>query len=291
MTPRATALEKLHRAHPEWKPWLSVIETVVEECRDEEWDAFVPEMRAGNEAPRLAGVTISVQTGALERWMRRLAHVAARCGAPRLAGLKAPASGSQRTLALFQAALLRDEQALGGFAEEWGAEPDAFRAFADLLPVPFLQACGRHAGPFEIWSRGFCPVCAGWPAFTEVRGIERNRFLRCGRCGVEWPVSCLQCPYCNTTEHDRLTTLVPGDGNRNRMIEACQACRGYVKSFTVLQASVPSMVMVGDLESVDLDIAGIEQGFKRPAGSGFPLELKLEPGGKRRKRSFSLWNG
>ena len=63
----------------------------------------------------------------------------------------------------------------------------------------------------------------------------------------------------------------------NAAIDACKRCLGYVKTFTTLQGSPPANVMVDDLASVDLDIAALEQGYRRPEGAGYSLDIKIVP--------------
>jgi FdhE protein len=110
---------------------------------------------------------------------------------------------------------------------------------------------------------------------VEVRGIERARYLRCGRCGDEWQIHWLQCPFCNMTDHEQLLSLVPQSGDAARAIEACKSCTGYVKSFTTLQGADKLAVMIDDLATVDLDIAAVEQGYRRPAGPGYALNVTV----------------
>jgi FdhE protein len=120
---------------------------------------------------------------------------------------------------------------------------------------------------------GYCPVCGAWPAFAEVRGIERSRYLRCGRCAGEWQARALTCPYCGMTDHNQLVSLIPEKAGASRAIEACKRCLGYVKTFTTLQASPAGRIMLDDLASVDLDLAAIERGYGRPQGPGYSLDV------------------
>jgi len=81
----------------------------------------------------------------------------------------------------------------------------------------------------------------------------------------------LFCPYCGITDHEELVSLVPERSGANSVIEACKHCLGYVKSFTLLQGSQPTKVLLDDLASVDLDVAAVEQGYRRPQGAGYAL--------------------
>jgi formate dehydrogenase maturation protein FdhE len=91
------------------------------------------------------------------------------------------------------------------------------------------------------------------------------------------------------TDHGQLVTLVPESGDRTRTIEACQGCLGYLKSFTVLQPSAGAVVLLDDLASADLDIAAVEQGYKRAGGLGYPLEVGIVEK-HTTKRRLGLWN-
>jgi FdhE protein len=90
------------------------------------------------------------------------------------------------------------------------------------------------------------------------------------------------------TDHNELVSLVPENSRSNSVIEGCARCRGYVKSFTTLQGSPPDKVMLDDLASVELDVAAVEQGYKRPEGGGYFLGVSVaENTGLRGRRSDS----
>src|SRR5438552_1345771 len=85
--------------------------------------------------------------------------------------------------------------------QERAARLDALeRASPEWRPwVELLRACGRQLQTHipSGWSRGYCPVCGAWPVLAELRGLERTRCLRCGRCGVDWQRPWLACVYCS----------------------------------------------------------------------------------------------
>jgi FdhE protein len=208
---------------------------------------------------------------------------------PRIAGL-APARYADLDIALlFPAALCQDTDRITETAMRAGADADALHALVALLPVPFLHACRRRWEPTRVqnWIESYCPVCGAWPAFAEVRGIERNRYFRCGRCSAAWYAQALSCPYCRTRTHEDLVTLVPGKSGTNAVIDACSQCLGYVKTFTTLSGCPPGAVMLQDLASVDLDVAALDHGYGRPAGAGYALTISVtETGATRRMFSW-----
>ena len=167
--------------------------------------------------------------------------------------------------------------ALENIAAYLGADAEAFQAVTALLPVPLLHACNRRwaSAKSVSWTEGYCPVCGAWPAFSEVRGIERSRYLRCGRCGSEWQARVLFCSYCGMTDHNELVSLVPEKSGSNSVIDTCKRCLGYVKTFTTLQGSPPAKILLDDLATAHLDVAALEQGYKRPEGTGYSLDITL----------------
>jgi len=279
MTAIDTGLPDLKREHPEWEPWLAVVQEILSETANGKWDGVVP-IRAEvqpNKVPLLAGVNVELEQGSIRPLFEHLVRIAHRSGTAKMATLESALHAELNMRSLFQASLRQDADRLTEIAAVIGADPEALQAIAALFPVPFLQACNRRWAPSiaQSWMEGYCPVCGAWPALTEVRGIERSRYFRCGRCGAEWQCHCLFCPYCGMTNHEELVSLVPEKSGSNAVIDACKRCLGYVKTFTKLQGSPPARVLLDDLASVELDVAALEQGYKRPQGAGFALAVTV----------------
>jgi FdhE protein len=279
MTTAATALNGLKRQRPEWQPWLGVIEAALSETEAPAWRAAVPDLDAAapNTVPLLTGATLSMNARVLRRLLEQLLRAAARSGSAKLGTLDAATSADVNVLTLFKESLCHDTAQVQHVASATGADAQALQAVAALLPVPFLHACTRAWSPVlsESWVEGYCAVCGSWPAFAEVRGIERSRYFRCGRCSSQWHARALCCPYCSMSDHDELVSLVPEKSGLQGTIEACKRCHGYVKTFTRLQGCPAGAVMLEDLASVDLDIAAIEHEYSRPTGAGYPLEVSV----------------
>ena len=277
MTAADTCLDALTCRHPEWGPWLVVVQTVLRESMEAKWDASVPPLaQADGNVPLLANARLALDVNLVRPFWRQLLVVACRSGTPEMATLNVALDAPSDVVALFGAALNHDSDRIAAIALR-GIDAGAFHAVANLLPVPFLHACNRRWGrsmPLG-YTEGYCPVCGGWPAFAEVRGIDRSRYLRCARCGGEWQAHGLYCVYCGMTDHKELVSLVPENSGSNSVIEACARCRGYIKSFATLQGSPPDKVMLDDLASVELDVAAVEQGYKRPEGSGYLLGVTV----------------
>jgi len=278
MTAIDAGLQDLTRRYPEWQPWLAVVQAILRETEDPKWDAVVPlPAETKSKVPLLAEAKLELEKSLVRPFSEELMRIACRSGTPQMATLKAALHAELDVFTLFRASLNQDADRIKEVALALGADAEAFQAVAVLMPVPFLHACNRRWARSIVasWTEGYCPVCGAWPAFTEVRGIERSRYLRCGRCGGEWQAHCLCCPYCGMTDHKQLLSLVPENSGSNSTIDGCARCLGYVKTFTTLQGSSPAKVILDDLASVELDVAAVEQGYKRPQGAGYFLNVTV----------------
>jgi FdhE protein len=291
MTAPDSALNVLRRERPEWEPWLAVVDEILREAGSSAWEAAVPAAAPAQRTafPLLAGTTLTIETDLVRRLFERLIRIASRARTPKMLSLKAALHADLEWAALFTASLCQSSDRINEIAAVSGADAEALHAVVALLPVPFLHACNRRwaSSISASWVEGYCPVCGSLPAFAEVRGIERNRYFRCCRCGGEWHARALYCPYCAMSDHAELVALVPEKDGANAVIDACQRCLGYVKIFTRLQGCSPGAVMLEDLTSVDLDVAAIEHGFARPPGPGLALGITVTDKGAR--RGFFAW--
>jgi FdhE protein len=293
MTTSVSTLDGLKRDQPDWGPWLAVVQEVLREAETVRWDAAIPSnlVSAGTATPLLAHAALSVPGRAVRRLFKELIRVASIDGTPAMKTLRATLTRDLDVLALFTASLCQESHRLTDIADACGADGDALQAIAGVLPVPFLLSCHRRwvSSIPTSWVEGYCPLCGSWPAFAEVRGIERSRHLRCGRCGAEWYARALVCPYCAMSDHSGLVSFVPENNDAHAVIDACTRCHGYVKTLTRLQGCPPHTVMLEDLSSAALDIAAIGQGFTRPPGAGYHLGVTVSDHDARRRRFFA-WN-
>jgi FdhE protein len=288
VTPPA-AVEELKRNRPEWTPWIAVVDEALSGASGDGWDAVVPtpvEPERGR--PLLSRTTVVVDERAVGRLLERLIKVGARGGMPKMETLRTVLSDGLDVVALFAASIDQDHDGVAEVAAHAGVDTEALQAVTALLGLPFLHACNRQwrHQVASTWAEGYCAVCGSWPSFAEMRGIERTRYLRCGRCGGEWQAPILRCGFCRTNNHDCLATLVPEKTGAAGAIEACKRCYGYVKTFTRLQGCPPAAVMLEDLASVDLDVAAIEQGYRRPARLSQDVEVAVVSQAPR----VLLWN-
>lgn len=271
------AVEGLKRTRPEWSPWIAVVEESLRDTNDGRWDRIVPEADTARRPPLLDGASIVVDEGAARDLLTRLIRTATSIGTPKMSSLEPALRRDIDVAGLFAASVCQDRDRVSEVAAACGVDDEALQAVVALLAIPFLQACNRRwKSPLtESFSQGYCPMCGSWPVLAEMRGIERNRYLRCGRCGSEWLSQILHCAYCGTTDHEHLASLVPEKADSGGAIEACRQCHTYLKVFTRLQGSPPAEVLLQDLATVDFDVAALEKGFSRPLRPGRDIAVTV----------------
>ena len=132
----------------------------------------------------------------------------------------------------------------------------------DTLRVDLSAAEGRSASPaLANWNRGYCPACGSWPALAEVVG--GHRVLRCSFCALAWELATYACIYCGE-DAEPFVTAAPDEERKDRRVEICKGCAGYLKTVDVLELSPFPLLAIADLKTMDLDLAAMERGYGRP---------------------------
>ncbi len=271
----------LRASHPEAGALLDLIEEVVAAAADPAWDAAAAATRLPAErdqaGPVLAGATIPLDREATDRWARRVL---------RLAGESAPASASLLgaaddtsfdALAWFGAVAAGDDLALHAQARALQADPGQYGAAGAFAVMPLFHALRRRWGGLATpnWDSGACPVCGAFAAMGEMRGLDRARRLRCARCGHDWAFPAMRCFACDETDHAKLTTLAPEGQAEATRASACDTCGSFIKELATLRAWAADEIVLADLSSLELDVAAIDAGFRRPEGPGLPIDLRV----------------
>ncbi len=275
--PRDVAIQEriaAARGHaPESEAWLGLLEAALAETEDGGVSKTSPRLAAERpvKAPLLARATVMIDDGAADGWVRRLVA---------LAGVVNGNGGEIDATALLEAALCQDDARVDalGAAVGGGASPQAFRVVGQMAALPLLQACGRALAA-ELptsWWEGYCPLCGAWPVVAEYTGLERQRRLRCGRCGSGWAIPTLRCVFCDETGHEQLGLLTLEGGDQTRKVEVCKTCKGYLKAVNTVRPLAPWAILLDDLMTVHLDVAALERGFERPATPAYALDARLE---------------
>jgi FdhE protein len=187
---------------------------------------------------------------------------------------------------LLAASLSRDQGAIRTGAVHRGLAPDLVWLVAELTVGPFAYALQRavfaDAGhqtqsdtpradnPVRLalhgWSHGYCPACGSWPAMAEVVGGHRT--LCCSFCAAAWELTTYACVYC-AEEGEPFVTAAPDEERKDRRVEVCSSCSGYLKTVDVIEMSPFPLLSIGDLETMDLDMAAMDHGYAKPAMKDF----------------------
>ena len=174
MTAIETGLQDLRRRHPEWEPWLAVVQEVLSESINPEWDSLVPIRSESQQSkvPLLAGITLTLERRAIHRLLEKLILIAHRSGTPAMASLEPALHRDLDLLSLFKASLCQDRDRLKDIAAYLGADAEAFQAVATLLPVPLLHACNRRWAALKSpsWTEGTVRSAAPGRRFPKCEG-------------------------------------------------------------------------------------------------------------------------
>jgi len=222
--------------------------------------------------PALAAEPIPVPAAALTAPLVRLARELAAGGAADAADhiRSAIETGAVDAASLLAASLARDQDAIRQGAVHRGLSPDLVWLVAELAVSPFAHALQRGlftpaAAPIALaldrWASGYCPACGSWPALAEVAG--GHRILRCSFCAAGWELNSYACIYCDESG-EPFVTAAPDEERKDRRVEVCSACGGYLKTIDVAELSPFPLLAIADLETMDLDVAAMERGYARP---------------------------
>ena len=97
---------------------------------------------------------------------------------------------------------------------------------------------------------------------------DTHRALRCSFCALAWELNTYACVYCGEAG-EAFVTAAPNIERKDRRLELCKTCGGYMKTVDVPTLSAFPLLPIADLETMDLDMAAMERGFGRPALKDF----------------------
>lgn len=184
---------------------------------------------------------------------------------------EALAGGTIEPGSLLTASLTRDQNVIRTGAFHRGLSPDLLWLVGELAVSPFVHllqrtlfgnASGELVTALEHWDGGYCPACGSWPAVAEV--VSGHRTLRCSFCSSAWERTTYSCIYCDETG-EKFVTAAPDEERKDRRIEVCANCSGYLKTVDLRELSPFPLLSITDIETTDLDMAAMEHGYGRPA--------------------------
>jgi hypothetical protein len=124
-----------------------------------------------------------------------------------------------------------------------------------LPPLARVSETLSALRPTGAWSRGACPHCVGPPALAESRGLEQRRHWRCGLCAADWEGDRLRCPFCDETDHRRLSyRFAESEPDRYRLA-LCATCGGRLPVIATLAPLSAPGLLVAELATIPLELA------------------------------------
>ncbi len=181
------------------------------------------------------------------------------------------AGGQLDAGSLLAASLARNQAAIRSGAAHRGLAADLVWLVGELAVSPFvhrlqLMLFERAAdeplrAALRAWDQGYCPACGSWPAIAEVVGGRRT--LRCSFCASGWERTRYACIYCDQSGA-AFVTAAPDEARKDRRIELCSNCRGYLKTADLPELSPFPLLSISDIETTDLDLAAMDHGYVRP---------------------------
>jgi FdhE protein len=222
--------------------------------------------------PALHGEPIPVPTAVIKPTLLRLCQALSAGGAGAAADhIEAEiADGRLEPGSLLSASLARDQNAIRAGGTHRGLSPDLLWLLAELAVGPFVHTLQRMlfssadvslVAALTAWDRGYCPACGSWPALAEVVG--GHRALRCSFCAAGWELGRYACVYCGH-DGEQFVTAAPNEERLDRRLELCAVCAGYLKTVDLPDFSPFPLLSISDLETMDLDAAAMDRGFRRP---------------------------
>jgi FdhE protein len=110
----------------------------------------------------------------------------------------------------------------------------------------------------SAWTRAVCPLCGGDPEFS-VWPADGLRQLVCSRCAGCWRFTEDICPFCDACGLAHRRSFA--SPSRTYRVDACDACRRYLKGFDGRAANRPLMLSFDTIATLPLDAAAIQQGY------------------------------
>lgn len=220
---------------------------------------------------------------------RNVFPAAASCLLPGMAELFPPVSGELLALAdgLSHNPALVDSCLAALWGPQAGSEA-AWEKVAALSGVPAPIAAFGAEEAFKVcltrlepvvaghiiedsWFRGYCPICGAYPdlGFLTPKEPEPTEYLisksarmhlHCARCGHRWRFVRIKCPSCETTDHEKFTSLCVDDHDGER-VYTCQECGKYFPCVDLTEGENTIRFDTAALDLLHLEYVASIRGF------------------------------
>ncbi len=159
---------------------------------------------------------------------------------------------------------------LESLARETRVLVDALLFVGRALAAPFVAEAARQIPARSRGATGGtdgggrCRMCGSLPAVAKLRREDGRRMLYCGLCGTSWEFARLMCPWCETADREALNLLRLSEGDP-RWVEACENCKGYIKTVDERQLPLGEGIIpvVEETATLYLDLLAEREGYIR----------------------------
>ncbi len=159
-----------------------------------------------------------------------------------------------------------DEARFNALLEGKAVKPELVYLLLHLTLAPFYwKAAGSLARQADLdqVARGTCPVCGDLPVMGFLRAEDGLRVLECSRCGTRWGFPRIMCPFCMTTDQEKLHYIYLEEDPAHRAY-LCDNCRKYIKITQSYSGKDEELLLpLEDLATARLDLAAEEKGYIR----------------------------
>jgi formate dehydrogenase maturation protein FdhE len=133
---------------------------------------------------------------------------------------------------------------------------------AVMVMPPFLARCLPASPDAPAPPAAGCPRCGAPPVWADVVDDGRRR-LACALCTATWASPRLGCPFCGSDASGDVVRLEAEGTEEGYAVEACLACRGYLKLGDHRARWNLGPAIVEDWGSPHLDLAARRAGYWR----------------------------
>lgn len=173
---------------------------------------------------------------------------------------------SERLKKLVDAFQFRDEEEFLAQVEEDALDPELVYSLLHLSLAPFywrmVEPLAKRA-PLGQVPRGNCPACGDLPVMALIREKDGVRILECSLCGARWGIPRIICPFCLSTDQNKLGYMYD-ERDKGHRVYHCDECRTYLKvTLSGGEREEEVVLPLEDMATLALDLEAEKRGYKR----------------------------